>query len=40
MCISDVEAKWVTPRFKHIDIPVYFLQEQLELIPPLWDILA
>ena len=28
--ISGVEAKIVTPRFKHIDIPVYFLQENLD----------
>ena len=26
-CVSIVEAKRVTPRVKHIDIPVYFLQE-------------
>ena len=26
-CISVVEAKIVTPRVKHIDIIVYFLQE-------------
>ena len=26
-CISVVEAKRVTPRIKHTDIPVYFLQE-------------
>ena len=25
-CISVVEDKIVTPRVKHIDIPVYFLQ--------------
>ena len=25
-CISVVEAKRVTPRVEHIDIPVYFLQ--------------
>ena len=25
-CISVVEAKRVTPRVKHIDIPVYFQQ--------------
>ena len=29
-CISVVEAKRVTPRVKHIDIPVYFLQEQFD----------
>ena len=29
-CISVVEDKIVTPRVKHIDIPVYFLQEQFE----------
>ena len=28
--ISVVEAKRVTTRVKHIDIPVYFLQEQFE----------
>ena len=27
-CISIFEAKMVTPRVKHIDIPVYFLQEK------------
>ena len=27
-CISIVEAKIVTPIVKHIDIPVYFLQDQ------------
>ena len=27
--ISVVEANRVTPRVKHIDIPVYFIQEQL-----------
>ena len=27
-CISVVESKRVTPRVKHIDIPVCFLQEQ------------
>ena len=27
-CISVVEAKIVTPRVKHIDIPVFFLLEQ------------
>ena len=26
-CIYFVESKIVTPRVKHIDIPVYFLQE-------------
>ena len=26
ICISVVEAKRVTPRVKHIDIPVCFLQ--------------
>ena len=30
MCISDVEAKRVTPRVKHIDIPVCFLQKQFD----------
>ena len=29
-CISVVEDKIVTPRVKHIDIPVCFLQEQFE----------
>ena len=29
-CISVVEAKRVTPRVKHIDIYVFFLQEQFE----------
>ena len=29
-CISVVEAKRVTPRVKHIDIPVCFLQEQFD----------
>ena len=29
-CISVVEAKRVTPRVKHIDIHVYFLQEQFD----------
>ena len=29
-CISDVEYKRVTPRVKHIDIPVYFLQEKFD----------
>ena len=29
-CISVVEAKKNTPRVKHIDITVYFLQEQLK----------
>ena len=29
-CISVVEAKIVTPRVKHIDIPVYFLPEQFD----------
>ena len=29
-CISVVEAKIVTPRVKHIDIPVYFLQDQFD----------
>ena len=29
-CISVVEAKIVTPRVKHIDIPVCFLQEQFD----------
>ena len=27
-CISDVGAKIGTPRVKHIDIPVWFIQEQ------------
>ena len=29
-CISVVEAKIVTPRVKHIDIPVCFLQQQFD----------
>ena len=29
-CISFIEAKIVTPRVKHIDITVYFLQEQFD----------
>ena len=29
-CIYVVEAKIVTPRVKHIDIPVCFLQEQFD----------
>ena len=29
-CISVVEAKTITPRVKHIDIPLCFLQEQFE----------
>ena len=29
-CISAVEAKIVTPRVKHIGIPVYFLQEKFD----------
>ena len=29
-CISVVEAKRVTPRVKHIDIPVCFLQEKID----------
>ena len=29
-CISVVEAKIVTPIVKHIDIPVFFLQEQFD----------
>ena len=29
-CISVVEAKIVTPRVKHINIPVCFLQEQFD----------
>ena len=29
-CISVVESKNVTPRVKHIDIPVCFLQEQFD----------
>ena len=28
-CISVVESRRVTPRFKHIDIPVCFIQEQV-----------
>ena len=35
-CISVVESKKVTPRVKHIEIPVYFLQEKIDnglLIP-------
>ena len=35
-CISVVEAKIFTPRVKHIDIPVCFLQEKFDnglLIP-------
>ena len=31
-CISVVESKIVTPRGKHIDIPVCFLQEQLKMV--------
>ena len=30
MYISVVEDKIVTPRVKHIDIPVYFLQEKID----------
>ena len=30
MCISVVEDKRVTPRVKHIDTPVCFLQEQFD----------
>ena len=30
ICISIVEAKIVTPRVKHIGIPVCFLQEQFD----------
>ena len=29
-CIYVVESKRVTPRVKHIDIPVCFLQEQFD----------
>ena len=29
-CISIVEAKIVTPRVKHIDITLYFIQEQFD----------
>ena len=29
-CISVVEAKIITPRVKHIDITIFFLQEQFE----------
>ena len=29
-CISVVEAKRITPRVTHIDIPLYFLQEQFK----------
>ena len=29
-CISFVESKKVTPRVKHMDIPVYFLQAQFD----------
>ena len=29
-CISVVETKIFTPRVKHIDIPVFFLQEQFD----------
>ena len=29
-CIYVVETKRVTPRIKHIDIPVFFLQEQFD----------
>ena len=38
-CISVVEAKIVTPRVKHIDIPVYFLQEQFDnvIFPPKYE---
>ena len=28
--ISVVEAKIVTPKVKHIDIPIFFLQEQFD----------
>ena len=31
-CISVVESKIVTPRVKHIDIPVCFLQEKLAMV--------
>ena len=30
-CISVVESKTVTPRVKHIDIPVCFLQDQFDI---------
>ena len=30
ICISVVEAKIVTPRVKHIDIPFCFLQEKID----------
>ena len=30
-CIYFVEAKRVTPRVKHIDIPVCFLQEKFDI---------
>ena len=38
-CISVVEAKRVTPRVKHMDIPVYFLLEQFDngLFIPKYD---
>ena len=38
-CISVVEAKIVTPRVKHMDIPVYFLLEQFDngLFIPKYD---
>ena len=38
-CISVVEAKIVTPRVKHIDIKVCFLQEQFDngLFLPKYD---
>ena len=38
-CISAVEAKKVTPRVKHIGIPVCFLQEQFDngLFLPKYD---
>ena len=29
-CISMVEDEIVTPRVKHIDIPIFFLQEQFD----------
>ena len=38
-CISVVEVKIVTPRVKHVDIPVYFLLENFDngLSPPKYD---
>ena len=29
-CIYVIEAKRVTPRVKHIDIPVFFIQEKFD----------